>query len=570
MNLQPPIPVRHALVYAMCACMVMLASTLWAGPSSGGGPEGQSAGPGKAELAQFGERMYREGILPSGAPMQALIKGDITVDGTAFTCVSCHLRSGLGSSEGGIVTPPTNGDKLFHPVKAYYKGFEIISSVPRRPAYTDRTLADVIQGGVDPTGREIDEVMPRYHMDDTSMAILIDYLRGLSSGPTPWHTDNTLSFATVISEGVKPEDRDAMLAPLEAYIKLKNDQAAIYESDGKQARMAEAMVRSRETPYLRLSLAKWVLKGPPETWRGQLDEYSRKGPVLALLGGMVVGDWRPVHEFCEENRIPCVFPVTDFPVISDTDWYTLYISKGYYQEGESAARYLGGLDGRQVDGKVLQIVGASRTGRALSEGFEKTWDGMGNKKPVTIKLKEGETLTAKALGRLMEKERPSILVLWTGPESLPALDAVAAGKNRPEAAVVSYGALGKDLWSLKEDVRDFTYITYPYRLPQDEARLRFYIPGVGVPSLKGDCNNIMKRAYSVTTVLTATLMDMRGNYYRDNFLDLTGMMMDVEAPLYVRLSFGPGQRYAVKGCYIVQLTKGPSPSLVKMGDWVIH
>ena len=81
---------------------------------------------------------------------------------------------------------------------------------------------------------------------------------------------------------------------------------------------------------------------------------------------------------------------------------------------------------------------------------------------------------------------------------------------------------------------------------------------------------ISKRAYAKNQVLTQALMDMRGNYYRDNFLDVIGMMPDQKFPLYERLSFGHGQRYASKGCYIVRLSKGPKPELIKKSDWVIH
>ncbi|MCK7493068.1 MAG: hypothetical protein MZW92_17440 [Comamonadaceae bacterium] len=53
-----------------------------------------------AEIMRLGERMYRDGILPSGKVMVGFIRGDVEVDSSAFSCSNCHLRAGLGSVEG--------------------------------------------------------------------------------------------------------------------------------------------------------------------------------------------------------------------------------------------------------------------------------------------------------------------------------------------------------------------------------------------------------------------------------------------------------------------------------------
>ncbi len=120
------------------------------------------------EALHLGERMYRDGILPSGEPMQAIVMGDIPVDGRMFTCDDCHQRSGLGSVEGTVITWPTNGRELYKPRRktgAWHKPEsdrakqDVRKTLPSywqiedvRPAYTDKTLARVLRAGVDPAG----------------------------------------------------------------------------------------------------------------------------------------------------------------------------------------------------------------------------------------------------------------------------------------------------------------------------------------------------------------------------------------------------------------------------------
>jgi hypothetical protein len=530
------------------------------------------------EVQRLGERIYRDGILPSGESLKAIIRGDILVEGTQFSCSSCHMRGGLGSYEGQVITLPTNGKSLYQPYhsRSYFqlsrtekvKIPEQFRSATLRPAYTDTTLAKVIRGGVDPAGRVLDATMPRYQLDDRDMAILIAYLKELSSTYSPGVTDTTLRFATVIAGEVSPEDRAAMLVPLERYIEDRNTNAKSFERRrNNYGWHSESMDRQ----FRRLSLARWELKGPPETWRAQLEDYYRKEPVFALLGGISYGDWKPVHEFSEEHHIPCILPITDFPVISDEDWYTLYFSRGLYQEGETAAHYLSNILEPDSDQTVVQIVQDSHEGKTLAAGFEETWQSLGKTAPVTKIIKAGEALPPEFLQQLVSFDKPPILILWAGPETLPALESISTNTKRPEMVYISSKLIKQSLMKLPVSIRDFTYVTYPYRLPQEENQYSKFAK-TWLLSRKAPVNDkrISTRMFSLMSLMTQALMHMKSNFYRDYFLDVISMFPDQLYPDYERLSFGPGQVYASKGCYIVQLTQGTNPQFVKKSDWVIH
>lgn len=508
-----------------------------------------------AEMLRLGERMYREGILPSGKPMMAIVKGDVPMDGSEFTCTSCHQRSGLGSVEGSVSTPATTGRILYKPLERLFNGVrqnpKYSQAPPLRPAYTDKSLAEALRSGIDPSGREFGPVMPRYRLTDEDLSILTYYLKSLSSDFSPGVSDTAIRFAVVVTDDVPAQDRDALIGPLERAVTYKNRMAlGVDARSSKSRRMLESMLPSKELAYRTIELEKWSLKGPPGTWRSQLEEYNRTKPAFALLGGITGGDWKPVHEFCEENRIPCLFPATDYPVVSEHDWYTLYLSKGLQQEGEAAARYLHTLDGPSKPTAILQVVRKSREGEALATGFGRAWTVLGRPAPRTVTLAHGESL-AKALASL-PTEKGVTLVLWDGPESLNELD-----RHRFDRVVLSSGYLGKALLSIPEGLRDRASITYPYKLNSQ---------GPGDDHLR----QISGRAQLSAQLMAQALMDMRGEYYRDRFLDAIGMMPDQDHPVFEHLSFGPGQRYVSKGCYIVQLSKGANPVLVQKSPWVIR
>ena len=572
------------------------------------GEVGSAAPPTSAEIMRWGETMYRDGLLPSGQPMPAVINGDVTVPGNAFSCVSCHLRSGIGSVEGQVLSPPTNGQKLY---KQYYQYDPIpqdYSKIRRsmweggkpvkplsRPAYTDETLATALREGVNPVGRPLKSAMPRYLLEDRDMAILIAYLKTLSAEVSPGVDKQykQIRFATVIAGDVPADERTEMLAAVNAILEHHNKNAKLRN----RRQNLGTVIKDADFNYPMFTLARWELHGPESTWRAQLDQYYRKEPVFALVGGISGGSWQPMHEFSEQNKIPCLLPITDLPVISDTDWYTLYFNKGTYQEGDTTARYLALNSESVTDHTVLQIVEDTARARAAASGFLEAWKYLGRTAPDTVYLPAGEQVRGETLRRLNEQKHPGAIVLWSGSGTLSALEALAPHKEQVKMAFISSTLLQREIWALPERVRKFTYVSYPYRLDQGQdlytVNSKSWLEKRNVPI--GD-KRISTRLFSLTNVLLEpflvvkrdfnpnglgdgvvimenqfeTLMHVKRNYYRDYLFDVIGMFADKLSIDYERLSFGPGQRYASKGCYIVQLSAGSEPELIKKSDWVIY
>ncbi|MDW7773937.1 MAG: hypothetical protein SCH71_13700 [Desulfobulbaceae bacterium] len=540
------------------------------------------------EALQLGESMYRDGILPSGEPMQAIVMGDIPVDGRMFTCDDCHQRSGLGSVEGTVITWPTNGRELYKPRRStgawhppeteaqrqdvrkkelpeYWKQIE-----PVRPAYTDESLARALRTGIDPAGRKLDPIMPLYLLDDRDMGILVHYLKNLSVDLAPGVDETTIRFATVVADDVPAEDRRTMLATLQAHIDVHNSQSRHQE---RRAASGPFFKTQMHQAYRRMQLDIWELTGPAETWPAQLQEYYEKQPVFALLGGMASGSWRPVHEFCEQHKIPAIFPLTDFPVVSESDWYTLYYSKGFYQEGETAARYLHRIENIEPDAGIVIVSRDDLQGKALRQGFAETWKTSGRQEPEHLLMGPEEKATEEFWRNLMQTKQPKVLILWLGTGDLGKIENLALGNRLPDMVILSSELLEYTFGGIPDELRDSVYLTYPYSLPGTEERgelaVKNWLQARNIPLAD---LTMQAKIYFFGWMLPGAVKYMRSEFFREYFLEGFDMMIDQDyaIPVYPRLTFGNGQRYASKGCYIVQLTKGSDPELVQKSDWVIH
>jgi len=565
--------------FARIVTVLLLIIGSWAGPAiaDDGAASSTIGGVPPDEALRRGERLYRDGLLPSGEPIEGVVQGDIPINGQMFSCSSCHLRSGIGTIEGGVVTLPTNGEWLFKPMEGADMPASVRDKVNvqlqgrlQRPAYTDETLARVLRTGEDPAGRSLGLAMPRYRIEDDVMAQFIYYLRNLSSAPAPGVTDSELRFATVIADDVASDLGNAVFQALQAHVRDRNSQTR-----RQQQRSTSAPFYRYEsyTSYRTLILDRWNLTGPRSTWRAQLEAYQREHPAFALLGGISGGDWTPIHQFCEENRIPNILPLTRLPHISSTDWYSLYFSKGWYQEGETVARYIRSLPDDVAALPVVQVFRSTDEGRMLAQGVRETRALLEQPPPAEKALDPDSTLGDAQWKDLIGANGRSIYIFWVGAEDLEVLDRIAASDTPPEMIFLSAELLGRRFDGIPAALRGRSYLTYPYTLPQESKRIQLVArQWLRARNVRIEDDHLNSQLYFIGWVLSGVIKKMGADFYRDRFLDIFDMMRDEYYSIgcYPRVSFGPGQRYASKGCYIAQASDDEAPVLIPKSGWVVH
>jgi hypothetical protein len=427
-----------------------------------------------------------------------------------------------------------------------------------------------LREGIDPSGRRLDAAMPRVLLDDADVAVLVRYLKSLSAGSVPGVSDTTLRFASPVTEGVDSADRDAMLATFDAIVADRN---AVPRRQDVRAGIGIAgkPMYAGYSGSRRVELDRWELKGPPQSWRSQLDAVQRARPVFALVGGLAAGEWRPIDEFCEAEAIPCLFPITELPNVSETHWHTLYFSKGLYQEGAAAARHLRSIPGLPPETPVIQLLRDSPEARELARGFDDAW---GPERPQPRRRVLGpQDDPAAAARETLAGAGDGVALLWLGSEDMAGLWRMIGAAQGPRFVFVSSGLLGEGHDAVPEPSRSRTYLTYQKPLPAEQARrmagVASWLQARNVPLTRPA---VQSRAYFAGWMLSSALARMRDDFHRDHLLDVMDTMLDQTFTIaaYERLSFGPGQRYASKGCYVVQWGPGPRPELLRRSDWVVY
>jgi hypothetical protein len=345
-----------------------------------------------------------------------------------------------------------------------------------------------------------------------------------------------------------------MLEILRAFLRDKN--AGTRSEAQRREAGTERMYRASRT----WTLDVWELTGPSEGWEAQLQAHYERSPVFALVGGLGAASWAPIHAFSERVGLPCLFPQVDLPVLSETGFYTVYLSRGITLEADALAKWLGERAGApgarvvQVSRRDERSAAAAAALRAATAVEDRVLDGPADRA-------FWEQLAREAEG--------ASVVAWLEPGDLAEAEALLE-RGGVEALYLSATLLGRARPALARSGDDRVRLVHPLDLPRArEPRLLRVKRWLRERGLAPADERVQLDAYFAVTVTADAISHMAELFSREYLVERIEHMVGntVTPSLYPRVSLGPGQRFASKGSFIVKAGRG-GDELEPLSGWI--
>ena len=286
--------------------------------------------------------------------------------------------------------------------------------------------------------------------------------------------------------------------------------------------------------------------------------------MFAVLNGMVAGSWQPIHDFCEGQELPCVFPTTNLPVIDESAFYSVYFSKGISLEANVLAEFLN----KQQEARPHPIQ-VYRSGDPLGETaaaeFEKRFGAA-----TTRFALPGEV---DAFRNAYRKSQDPI-VAWLGQEDLRD---VLASELADESRAPIY--LSSSFIESSQQIPDVlqqanTFVVFTSALPSEWRRLLMRSTGWlrAKRIYSAEDQLIQANAYFALKIAGGSLSFIHTYFSREYFLESVEHMIDnaIYTSIYSHLSLAPEQRFVSKGGLIAGFdSSAVNDKLIAVSDWVV-
>jgi ABC-type branched-subunit amino acid transport system substrate-binding protein len=486
-----------------------------------------------------GKQIYNEGTSPSGRPIEAVLgEGSTRVPGSLMLCSSCHGFDGKGRAEGGItpsiitweaiISPLRNKDALGH----------------RRPAYTLLSLRRAITNGVDPLGKSLGVVMPRYQMSPRDLNNLIEYLKVLGKEYEPGLTSTSIRLGTIVpASGPYAASGEHSVALIKAYFDELNQQGGIY---GR-----------------RLELLVLPVSGSAADIAHQAEQFVRASSVFAMVGIVVPGAETNLADLMERLGVPTVGAFasnTEEDAASRSK--SFYLLSGLSQEARVLVKFAGDHV-RDAATKIAVVYPESMTGLAESVTEQCRTASLTDVTQLKYTKFEGQRFAELLAGQSVR----TVFFLGRGRELAEML--ASAPALRWEPTVYQPGALaGEDVLGIAAMFDDRVFLSFP-TLPSDLE-----------PEAVGEYNALTARhklsqaqpARSLATLASAKVLieGLRRSGQqlgREKFIATMAAMYGFQTGLTPPISFGANKRIGALGAYVVKLDL-KNKTFVPVESWV--
>ncbi len=538
----------RAVRYGRTALLVCVAALALSGTAAAADTAPDTA-------AEAGARLYESGLDLGGRPIIAVRQGGAQLAGQDAACTNCHRRSGLGTFEGSLRIPPVAWRLLSRSgaqIAADRALPHVLGFNTTRPAYTAATLVRALRDGIGADGRALSWIMPRYRLADADIRALQAHLAQLEADPPEGAVSGQLLFSLVLTPGLDAATEAAVVAVFEQTFADHNAELGGTGNGGGGSAGYDVLRHWQ--------LDVWRLQGPAQAWPAQLERRRAEHPPFALVGGAGGGDWSVIGDFCESHRLPLILPAADAPPVQPHAFYGIYFHRGVSLEAGLVAHELGARPGPPL--RVTQVYRAGDAGEVAARALRTD---LGPQWPLSdVVLPAAPMPPDRAFDRLPADES-QLRVFWLRPADLAALPAAA----RRAPAYVS-GVMASDHLGWTSGWAEMPLLTYPWETPA-RRRIAMNFPA-GWFRAKGQPNlsaHAQTDAWLAAQVLTQALADMLDAYYPEYLVERVESLLGhrLTNAHYPHLSLAPGQRFASKGGYLMQVE--PDGSLVPEGPWTI-
>ena len=389
---------------------------------------------GLTPLQRRGKQIYLLGTTEVGRIIEARLGGSRSaVSAALVSCGNCHGHDGRGRPEGGIDPPDIRYATLLRPRPP--------SGRKGRAAYTPALVGRALAMGLDASGEQFGDGMPRYQLTPEDLSELLAYLEVLGAESEPGVTSESLTIGTLIppdwaARGVG----DCIKNTLAGYADDFNRRGGAFNRKLK--------VEVQELP------------ASPSDTQAVVAAFLKRTPVFALVGAYTAGHDGEVAGALRAAGVTLIGPFARLRP-SDSDAPSVFhVHSGIDGQALALAACALQQPGRSAPAVVL---GEEAESKLAADAISDVWVHKAATSPERIVI--GAQTEIRSVVVRLSNRGPDVVFFLGPPSALkPLADAAAAASWRPRLYLPA--AVAGDILGLPTAFDGRVFVALPY-MPDD-------------------------------------------------------------------------------------------------------